>query len=382
MLLYVTDDQAYQTLALTPAVRQRFDVRFTSAYATTPLCCPSRATIYSGQYVHNHGIDTNDGRGFDARETWLWDLKRAGYEIGIVGKWLSKVSGQNAGIFDFARTLPAHSPTDTTDAKRYAKTFLNQADVDDSRPWALVVATSSPHAPYEVTPQAPRESPPLPEPPSYIEQDLSDKHPAVAEQWSAISDAQFDQRQRAAWEGQTQEIFAVSEMVVSVSARLRTLDEQDTLEVYISDNGYMFGEHRLNGKRWPYLETAHVPLLMRWAGHTIPRSADPRLVANVDLAPTIYDATDVRPRRVLDGRSLLAGEARDQLFLESDGLTNQPRWQAILTPDRHYIRWEDGTVEDYDLDGDPYEMVASGVPDPAMETLIAAAATCTGEGCP
>src|SRR5213592_3276546 len=71
VLLIVTDDQTYEALSKMPYVDGRTDwVRFTRAFVNNPECCPSRATILSGQYSHHTGVETNaEGPNFDDRDT-------------------------------------------------------------------------------------------------------------------------------------------------------------------------------------------------------------------------------------------------------------------------------------------------------------------------
>ena len=74
---------------------------------TTPQCCPARASIFSGEYAHNTGIITNDGRSFNANDTWERYLHDHGYFTGLIGKYLNEVQTPGAPYFDF--TDPRHN---------------------------------------------------------------------------------------------------------------------------------------------------------------------------------------------------------------------------------------------------------------------------------
>jgi hypothetical protein len=132
----------------------------------------------------------------------------------------------------------------------------------------------------------------------------------------------------------------------------------------MSDNGFMHGEHRaLAEKVLPYEESIRIPLVMRGPG--VPGGRiDRRLVANVDIASTILDATDVLPARVQDGRSLLelladpgAEWGRDVLIENGNGANGIPAYRGIRTYRFLYVEHRTtGEYELYDLAADPFEL--------------------------
>ena len=144
----------------------------------------------------------------------------------------------------------------------------------------------------------------------------------------------------------------------------RTGELANTLIVFTSDNGFMHGEHRAQAEKvLLYEESIRVPLLMRGPG--IPRRfRDPRPVANIDVVPTIADATGVTPSRVLDGRSLLDQLAdrsvwwgRDILIENGNGANNVPAYRAIRTNRFVYAEHQTtGEFELYDLETDPFQL--------------------------
>ena len=75
--------------------------------------------------------------------------------------------------------------------------------------------------------------------------------------------------------------------------KLATFAERNTLVVYVSDNGYLWGEHNLEGKDEPYVQSTKVPLMMRWPNHTQPGVGDERFALNIDIAPTILEAAGI-----------------------------------------------------------------------------------------
>ena len=143
--------------------------------------------------------------------------------------------------------------------------------------------------------------------------------------------------------------------------RLRAAGELDnTYIVFTSDNGYMLGEHRKQGKHVVYEESVRVPLIVRGpglpAGHV-----RGQLAANIDLAPTILDAAGVPPRLRMDGISLLppapdpASGGTRSLVLEY--LAGRTGYSAVRTPNGYlYAEHRNGEHELYDLNTDPYEL--------------------------
>jgi arylsulfatase A-like enzyme len=167
----------------------------------------------------------------------------------------------------------------------------------------------------------------------------------------------------------------------------------NTLIVFTSDNGYMLGEHRYNGRKYfPYDPSTRVPLLMRGPG--IPRGAVSRArVLNVDIPPTILEATGVSPGRVMDGRSLFTfardpaaapprpilfegepmGELADDPMFTGPGPggadVRSPGYLAVRSENWLWIVWERGGRELYDLKVDP-DQIANRAADPALSDLI------------
>jgi arylsulfatase A-like enzyme len=428
VLLIVTDDQRDQgSMAAMPRTAAAFGDRgteFSNAYVTTPVCCPSRASIFSGRYAHNHAVVSEHGKRFDQSASWPRYLHDAGYRTGIVGKYLNGVSANKAKYFDYRdANTPVHSREETRTAATSAETFLDSAEQDDAQPWALTIATYSPHRPYTVQPKDPFPYPDFQPGPSFGERDLSDKNPVVAKKAHGY-DKNAPTGYQEIYDGQMAELEAADEMVGSVLGELDRLGERDnTIAIFTSDNGFLEKDHSLYFKLWPYLDSVAVPLYLSWPGHVAGGAANDALVANIDIAPTIYDATGVAPGYTVDGHSLLASPGHDWLLLELPStISHVPAWYSYLDGERQYIDWTKGGtaassgassagrlglglfggpragvavntpgggrggaypfVEDYDLTRDPAELSASNAPDPAMASLIEAAKSCAGAACP
>jgi arylsulfatase A-like enzyme len=419
ILLIVTDDQrATETLWVMPETLRLFrdqGTRFSRGFATTPLCCPSRATLFSGRYAHNHGVMTNqDAELLDHDKTVQAYLHAAGYRTGIVGKFLNKWNVEqdpphfdrwaifNAGYYDRpfnvngeVRTVQRYSTDFIADR---AVRFLRRFDASDEAPWFLYVAPYAPHGPF--TPEPAYEDAPVggwAGNPAVREVDRSDKPPYVRRNHAGLAEGRRIRR------GQLRTLMSVDDLVETIFATLSQLGERRrTLAVFVSDNGYLWGEHGRTAKNVPYTQSIKIPFMMRWPGHVPAGAVDGRIVGNVDVAATILDATEVPPppgAPPLDGRSLLdASWARGRILTESGGGPGRgpPQCASLRAGRYQYVEYyaEDGTTvvfrEYYDLRADSWQLVnllrdgdPSNNPDvPQLHAQLAADRACTGSTCP
>lgn len=192
-------------------------------------------------------------------------------------------------------------------------------------------------------------------------------------------------------------------MVASLFDKLEELGEdEETLAFFVSDNGFMLGEHGLYAKRVPYTESIHVPFYVRWPGRVEAGATDDRLVSNIDIAPSVLDVAGLPPdvRIEQDGRSLFGPLERTRTLSEQWGSwsANRPTWASIRTHDYQYIQYyyNDGRVrfrEFYDLVKDPWQTKnllgdASDANDPSpfvikqLETQLERDRVCAGLTCP
>jgi arylsulfatase A-like enzyme len=175
--------------------------------------------------------------------------------------------------------------------------------------------------------------------PSIFEGDRSDKPPFVAS-----SDHTFA-KARIVRAGQLRTLMSVDDMVAGVFRTLGRLGERrNTLAIYTSDNGFLWADHGLAGKRFPYTASVQVPFLVRWPGHVAAGATSGRLTGIVDIAPTVLAAAGVArdpTRPPLDGRSLLAPDRRNRLLLEywRERGHEPPTWASLRTKRYQYVEY-------------------------------------------
>jgi arylsulfatase A-like enzyme len=410
VVLIVSDDQRADTLGPMPRVRRLLaahGVTFQRAFVTTSLCCPSRASILSGQYSHHHGVIENFGRAsyprFDEGSNLAVWLQAAGYETALVGKYLNDYS-----VYGRHRVPPGWSwwaAIDSRPEESYYDYRLNEngrlvsygsAPEDYStrvlaekavaflrrarEPFFLYFAPVAPHLPALPAPRD-RGSIPfaaLPRTPSFNERDVRDK-PWRRLFWHRLRAGALRVLRRRI-ERQLESLRALDR---AVGALVWTLRQRHLLRrtvlLYTSDNGFLWGEHRLGGKLWPYEESIRVPLLVRVPWRSAWGRRDRHLVLNIDLAPTVAALAGARPELPEDGRSLLPllhGRRppwrRDFLVeylgrsqLHRDG---SPPFVGLRSERFLYVEYGNGWRELYDLARDPFEL-RNRAADPAYAPL-------------
>jgi arylsulfatase A-like enzyme len=417
VLVIVTDDARAETLAAMPKTRRWIGdagVTFTNGFAPTPSCCPSRASIFSGRYVHNHGVLRQQLAGrLDQRTTLARYLKDAGYHTAMAGKFLNRwplktpppgydrYALANGGYYDqvwavdgAVRRVPTYSTTFIGDQ---ALADLDSFERDDATPWFAYLATFAPHDPRVPEPKYAKAT--FPE----LDKVGPSTVPPVAGKPRYLADRTSVSLAEAARvrTGQLRTLLSVDDLVDRVMRRLSDTGELDnTLVFFLSDNGYAWGEHRHVGKFVPYTESIKVPFVVRWPGHLAAGTVDDRMVATIDIKPTVLAAAGIplRDGDVVDGRSLLDGGRRERLlaeyWLDQANAPGIRDWAALRTPAWQYIEDYDqpgGATfrEFYDLTSDPgMERNLLADHDPAndppagIQAELAAARTCKGADCP
>jgi N-acetylglucosamine-6-sulfatase len=243
----------------------------------------------------------------------------------------------------------------------------------------------------------------LPRPPSFNEEDISDKPSSLQNTAPPMTDEQIASLEDD-YQGRIGSLLAVDEHVGKMVDQLKETGQlDDTLIMFVSDNGWQQGEHRITGDKFlPYEESLRTPMILRGPGVAKNRTVS-RQVSNVDFAPTLLDAAGAEAGREVDGVSLLpaAGgkkepperalgiEAPYPLFAGDIPVNRWDRPYAGVRTERYtYVVWaETGEEELYDREADPYQL-QNVAADPAYAEVKAGLAAnleelreCKGKEC-
>ena len=430
----LTDDMRKDDLAYMTNTRHLIEsqgMTFNNAYVPLASCCPSRASILRGQYVHNHKVwYSNQNSPIGGYQGWVTPghesdnlatrLQAGGYSTGLFGKYMngySKTTGKPPGWTDwFAMNSDTgyfnYSVNDNGVTKNFGSTesdymmdVLNtesqqfiQNSVTAGKPFFLYL---TPHIPHEPSIPAPRyvnafNGEPAPRLDSYNEDDVTDKPPWIRSlpKISSTEAAAIQQRH----EKRIESLQAVDEAVKDIVNKLSaTEQDSNTYIVFTSDNGWHHGEHRIPSKKYrPYEESSHMPLLIRGPGVPTESTAN-SLVTFPDFMPTFLELGGIAIPEYVDGRSLVPlwnGTVKDNDERTDDWRTAvllegrqfgspEQDYFAIRTDDGvKYIEYASGFKEYYNLNTDPNEMTST--PESASASLVdrlqrlktCAAATC------
>ncbi|CAD6187387.1 unnamed protein product [Caenorhabditis auriculariae] len=342
IILIITDDQdvelgSMQFMPKTLKLIKEKGVEFTSGYVTTPICCPSRSSILTGLYVHNHNIHTNnqncsgpEWRRYFEKKTFGVYLQNAGYRTAYMGKYLNEYDGsyippgwnewlaivKNSKFYNY--TVNENGQKDKYGflyEKDYFTDLVTNKSLDfvrdhfESKPWqpfALVVSYPAPHGPEDPAPQHSH----LFENVFTHRTDSWNHAPNPDKQWllqrtgkmSPVHIAFTDMLHRR----RLQTLQSVDEGVYRIFGLLREMNQlSNTYVMYTSDHGYHLGQFGLlKGKNMPYEFDVRVPYYLRGPG--VPRNETcEEIVTNLDIGPTLLDIAGLRVPRKMNGRSIL-----------------------------------------------------------------------------
>lgn len=389
---------------------------FPNAYVTTSLCSPSRASILTGLYSHSHTVVDNQAPVPDDLTFFPQYLQQNGYETGYFGKWHMGDGHDNPRPgFDewvsFRGQGEYYNPTLNINGERkeysdstYITDLLTELSVDwineqtNEKPFFLYLSHKAVHADFKPAKRHmgvyEDEEIIYPESfnnPKYGIPELPTAQytgtPLEAEEYygdNRIPD--WVKNQRESWHGvdymyhgkmnfeqfykrYTESLLAVDESIASVIAALEEKGIlNETLIIYMGDNGFSFGEHGLIDKRHFYEESAKVPFLVRYPEVLKGGQVIQDMVQNIDVGPTILEVAGIKKPEHMHGSSILpilAGNTpddwRDRIFYEyywEYDFPHTPTMHGVRTDRYKYIRYHGiwDTNEFYDLQNDPNEM--------------------------
>jgi len=407
ILLVLTDDQRAGTLVGMPNVMSELvdqGTTYPNAFVPTSWCCPSRASLLSGKFAHNSGVWENGtssawgawaafAYGGEERDTLATRLDDAGYHTGLFGKYLNDTVSKDenhrpAGWDEWDAFLGGNYQryrlsSDTKPIRRDRK-YLTDALADrtldfiestpQDTPFFAYFSPFAPHYPFDAGPYegATREA-------GLLDDVMAaTNYPSAATNQADMSgypkwmqklkpNDMWDHKGRGSAPMSLDEVVEKqADTLMGVDAAIgRMIDSlrdsgrlENTLIVFVSDNGYAWGEHRLQGKNTPYDVSVRVPLVMRYDALLGAGATDDRVVAaNVDVHATILDVAGVKPGRI-DGVSALRSD-REGIVMEAmrwAGYYGRPAYCGYRTEDRLYVRYTTGEEELYDYTVDPLEL--------------------------
>ena len=377
-------------------------VRFTRACVTTSICMTSRASILTGQYMSRHGID-RFGVSLTAEQfakTYPGLLRRAGYWTGFVGKY--GVGAPRASDFDFMRSYEGRHWIER-DGEAVHVTELNRRDAleflqtrPQDQPFLLNVSFFAAHAedraPEQYLPQewsealyrgasVPRST--LQEPaalaalPPFLAAPSNEGR--IRFHWRFDTPERYQQYMINYYRLITELDHAIGDLVAALKAQGIY---ENTLILFIGDNGYFHGDRGLADKWYPYEQSLRVPLIVH----------DPRLPAsqrgatldqfalNIDVAPTIVSAAGLQPPTAMQGADLAPlylspspPSWREEFFYEHPTISNReriPSSQAVVRRDLKYVYWPEWDYEQlFDVENDPEE-IHNRAADPAYSQSL------------
>jgi arylsulfatase A-like enzyme len=398
ILVLISDDQRWDQLSsadnpLIPELQTPnmdrlagHGVYFRNAFVTTPICAVSRASIITGRYASTHGMNhfKTSLHADIISKSYPALLHDNGYKTGVLGKWGMGIDGTE-DIFDLFNAW-ANQGTyfhDTDSGKIHnaewlaikAREFLESCTPD--KPFCLTVCYKSPHHPYQ---------------PDERDKDLFDeahipkRETDTPEGYQAMAPhvmerslnrwCYFDERKDEATKNRFEKDFlrCVKSLDRSVGKIMQALQDlnldKNTVIIFLSDHGYLWGEHGLGGKWLLYEESIRIPLIFHGPGipDTMQGMKLDNLALNIDIAPTILDIAGIPVPDEMDGISLyphLKGRqapSRSDFFMEHVGIVDAenpiPDSRGVRSEEWKYIRYvnvEPEVEEIYNLKEDPLE---------------------------
>lgn len=420
IILILTDDHRYDALGYighpfleTPHLDKLAadGIHFENAYVTTSLCSPSRASILTGLYAHNHNVVDNYHPVDDQLVFFPELLQETGYQTAFVGKWHMGDTDEKQRGFDHwvsfkgqgiywphedglkvkGRYVPQAYKTGfnvngtskpqkgyiTDELTDYAVEWLEAQESDKDSPFFLYLSHKAAHADFlppnrhafkyeNVDVKQPSswfDSPDdFQDVPMWVKNQRNSRHGVEFAYYTELNLTKYYKRY-------CETLLAVDD---SVGRVIQTLDKKglsdNTVILYMGDNGFLFGEHGLIDKRCTYEESIRVPMILKGPGILSGGKKMSQIVANIDVAPTLLEIASIPAPPEMDGQSFLSvvndpkNKWRDYLLYEYFWERNYPQtptMHAIFNDKIKYTRYHGiwDVDELYDLENDPHEKI-------------------------
>ncbi|HIG31308.1 MAG TPA: DUF4976 domain-containing protein [Verrucomicrobiales bacterium] len=344
VVFILSDDHRYDAMsfmghpfALTPhmdAMAQN-GVHLKNAFVTTSLCSPSRASILTGLYTFRHRVIDNQRPVPEGTLFFPQYLQKAGYNTGFIGKWhMGHASDEPRPGFDYWVSFKGqgqyYPPNPrytinvngervkqdgyiTTLLTRHAVEFLEQ-QTDREKPFFLYLSHKAVHGPFTPEPKykgSLAERPfTLPNSGDFLAGNLENRPRWLLDQRNSWHGMDFPLHTgstvEALYKSYCEALRSVDDSIGAVMEQLKKMGILDeTLVIYMGDNGYMFGEHGLIDKRVAYETSSRVPMLMQCPDLIEAGTVVEKVVANIDIAPTVMETMGIQKPPHMDGHSFL-----------------------------------------------------------------------------
>lgn len=382
---------------------------FTNSFVTNSLCCPSRATLLTGLYSHNHGVISNyQEQGisqFNDKATISTWLKESDYITGFIGKylnyygvyteptyipsgwdnWQALVEPSTYQVYNYTINDNGNLVTFGIKESDYQTDVLSRKNSEfiknlslhaNEKPFFLLTSIMVPHKEL-VTSKCDVGSktfnlvrgPPryegfgdlidFPNLPSLNEQNIRDKPPLI-KKMKILNEKNLECLEKI-FHGRIESTLSIDDLIGDLIKTLKETSQlTNTVIFFTSDNGFLLGQHRIISKLVPYEESIRVPLIIKDPNYK--KTTVDKLVLNNDLAPTIIEYGKAKANIKMDGVSLIdliknspQTNWREGFLIEhfrGAGLGNF----SIRTSSTIYTQWGDNSIEFYDLNRDPYQL--------------------------
>lgn len=380
-----------------------------NGFVTTSLCSPSRASILTGQYAHTHTVVDNSAPLPDNLKFFPQYLQQNAYKTAFMGKWhMGNTGDQPQPGFDewvsfrgqglyFGNKLNVNGkhvqmPKDNYITDELTNRAINWMTSVKDHPFCMYLSHKGVHAEFEPAPRHKglyQEVPIICPPSMYLTATDSSKtfgvHTAPKAPVNYKDIPRWVREQRYSWHGvdymyhdqipfdkfyhlYLETLQAVDESVQRVLEWVEKSGlQENTLVMYMGDNGFIFGEHGLIDKRNAYEESMRVPMLIWAPGMVKPNSVVEQMILNIDLAPTFLEIAGIKKPAHMQGQSFLpllkenVIPWRKRVYYEyywEQAFPQTPTTFAVRTDDYKYIAYQGvwDINELYDIKNDPFEM--------------------------
>ncbi|MBK9731726.1 MAG: sulfatase-like hydrolase/transferase [Chitinophagaceae bacterium] len=351
-------------------------VNFKNSFVIFSLCNPSRASILTGLYANHNGAQSNKDMFYDYLPTISTVMDQQGYYTAFMGKylnandqdpvpapgwdwWMARVgSGHQDADFNYngtTKNMVGHVTDVLTDS---TVALINRVN----EPFLIYICYSATHSPYKPRTEDKHlyENEVMPIPDNFAPYEVN--YPNFLTEGNLVSPDSAGLSED--YLGYFQVMAGVEEDLTKIYDALENKHILDsTLIIFTSDNGFLMGEHYLQGKRVPQEESMRVPMFMRYPKWFPAGSVNTnQMVLNIDIAPTLFDLAGVPDTIPLDGLSmhkLFTGEKNRNTFYYQATLLNDAAVNCRSVRSLHYkytyYYCDEITEEFFDLANDPKE---------------------------